>query len=242
MLRDGTTTVNGAPRGQLTVSDIVRSMVGHEVNVDEFELPTPGADLLRLHRARVSNAFWEADLTLHRSEILGVVGLIGSGALELGEALAGAVSLDHGFMELAGRTVTVANRRAALKAGIGLIPPDRESEGMFTTLSVAENALASLLYQISSMGWLRTAAGNTRLANWISRLALIPADPTRNVTALSGGNQQKLLVISSFDCPENANSGGHRAHTRGRRRRPGNHSPCACRCGTSGTGCCCGVE
>jgi len=195
---NGTTTVNGAPRGQLTVSDIVRSMVGHEVNVDEFELPTPGAELLRVNRARVSNAFRDADLTLHRSEIIGVAGLIGSGALELGEALAGAVSLDHGFIELAGKTVTVANRRTALRAGIGLIPPDRETEGMFATLSVAENALASLLYQISSMGWLRTAAGKARLANWISRLALTPADPTRNVAALSGGNQQKLLVIRAL--------------------------------------------
>jgi ABC-type sugar transport system ATPase subunit len=198
VLRDGTTTVDGAPRGQLTVSDIVRSMVGHEVNVDEFELPTPGAELLRLHRACVSNAFRDADLTLHRSEIIGVAGLIGSGALELGEALAGAVSLDHGFIELAGKTVTVTNRRAALRAGIGLIPPDRESEGMFATLSVAENALASLLYQISSLGWLRTAAGKARLANWISRLALTPADPTRNVAVLSGGNQQKLLVIRAL--------------------------------------------
>jgi ABC-type sugar transport system ATPase subunit len=198
VMRDGVTTVNGAPRGQLTVSDIVRSMVGHDVDVNEFELPTPGADLLRLHRARVLNTFWDVDLTLHHSEILGIVGLIGSGALELGEALAGAVSLDHGSIELTGKAVTVANRRAALRAGIGLIPPDRESEGMFATLSVAENALASLLYQISSIGWLGMAAGRTRLGHWIGRLALTPADPTRNVAALSGGNQQKLLVIRAL--------------------------------------------
>jgi ABC-type sugar transport system ATPase subunit len=94
------------------------------------------------------NAFSDADLELRRSEIVGIVGLIGSGALELGEALTGAVSLDSGSIELAGQRLLIKNRRAALKAGIGLIPPDRETEGMFPTLSVADNALASAFCQI----------------------------------------------------------------------------------------------
>jgi len=92
----------------------------------------------------------------------------------------------------------VKGRRAALKAGICLIPVDRETEGMFSTLSVADNALASSLYQISSLGWLRAAAGRALLGRWMTRLALTPNDPEGNVAALSGGNQQKLLVIRAL--------------------------------------------
>ena len=198
VLRDGVTTVNGAPRGKLTVSDIVKSMVGHEVAVDELELPSPGTSVLRLRGGSVSSAFSDADLTLHRSEILGVIGLIGSGALELGEALAGAIPLDQGYVELSGERLTVSSRRSALRSGIGLIPPDRESEGMFPTLSVANNAVASLQCQISSLGWLRAAADKALLDPWMRRLALSTADPTQNVSVLSGGNQQKVLVIRAL--------------------------------------------
>jgi ribose transport system ATP-binding protein len=198
VLRDGVTTVRGAARGTLTVSDMVKAMVGHEVDVNELDLPPVGPTLLRMRGGGLRNAFSDADLELRRSEILGIVGLIGSGALELGEALTGAVCLDSGSIELAGQRLLIKSRRAALKAGIGLIPPDRETEGMFPTLSVADNALASTFYQISSFGWLRASAGSALLGPWMTRLALSPNDPKRKVAALSGGNQQKLLVIRAL--------------------------------------------
>ena len=198
VLRDGITTVRGAARGTLAASDIVKAMVGHEVDVNELDLPAVGPTLLRMRGGSFHNAFSDADLELHRSEILGIVGLIGSGALELGEALGGAVPLDNGSIEFAGQRLLIKDRRTALKAGISLIPSDRDTEGMFPTLSVADNALASALYQISSLGWLKAAAGGALLGPWMTRLALSPNDPKRNVTALSGGNQQKLLVIRAL--------------------------------------------
>jgi ABC-type sugar transport system ATPase subunit len=198
ILRDGVTTVRGAARGTLSASDIVKAMVGHDVDVNELDLPPVGPTVLRMRGGGSGNAFANAYLELHHSEILGIVGLIGSGALELGEALSGAVPLDSGSMELTGHPMPIKSRRAALKAGIGLIPPDRETEGMFPTLSVADNSLASSLYQISSLGWLRAAAGRALLGPWMTRLALTPNDPERNVAALSGGNQQKLLVIRAL--------------------------------------------
>jgi ABC-type sugar transport system ATPase subunit len=198
VLRDGITTVRGAARRTLSGSDIVKAMVGHVVDVNELDLPPVGPTVLRMRGGGSADAFADADLELHRSEILGIVGLIGSGALELGEALSGATPLDRGSIELAGHHQPIENRRAALKAGIGLIPPDREAEGMFPTLTVVDNALASSLGQISTLGWLRTAAGKALLGPWMTRLALTPNDPERNVAALSGGNQQKLLVIRAL--------------------------------------------
>jgi ABC-type sugar transport system ATPase subunit len=198
VLRDGVTAICGAARGTLTMSDIVKAMIGREVDVNELDLPPPGPVLARVRDATVDNVFSDAGFELHRSEILGIVGLLGSGALELGQALAGALPIDRGSIELSGRRVNLESRRAALRAGIGLVPADREAEGMFPTLSVRDNALASAFRQLSAFGWLPAAAGKTLLRPWIERLALAPPDSERNVTALSGGNQQKVLVIRAL--------------------------------------------
>ena len=198
VLRDGVATIRGAARGTFTVADIVQAMIGRQVDVNELDLAPPGSVLLRVHDASLNNVFADASFELHRSEILGIVGLLGSGALELGQALAGAVPIDRGSMELAGRRLNLKSRRAALQAGIGLVPADRETEGIFATLSVGDNALASALNRISSFGWIRALAGAAMLRPWIERLAVSPPDPQRDIAALSGGNQQKVLVIRAL--------------------------------------------
>ena len=198
VFRDGVATVRGAARGALTVSDIIEAMIGRQLDVNELDLPSPGPLLLRLRDASLNNVFSGVGFELHRSEILGVVGLVGSGALELGQALAGALPMGRGSIELAGRPLDLESRRAALRAGIGLVPADREVEGIFPTLSVSDNALASAFRHLSRLGWVRQSAGKALLQPWMERLALSPPDPERNVTALSGGNQQKLLVIRAL--------------------------------------------
>ena len=72
VLRDGVTTVRGAARGTLTVPDMVKAMVGHEVDVNELDLPPVGPTLLRMRGGGLRNAFSDADLELRRSEILGI--------------------------------------------------------------------------------------------------------------------------------------------------------------------------
>src|SRR5262249_40989272 len=75
VLRDGVTIVRGAARGTLSASDIVKAMVGHDVNVNELDLPRVGPTVLRMRGGGSGNSFANADLELHHSEILGIVGL-----------------------------------------------------------------------------------------------------------------------------------------------------------------------
>jgi ABC-type sugar transport system ATPase subunit len=199
VFRDGVATIRGAARGSFTMADIVTAMIGRTVAAGNVQLPVPGPVLLRLRDAHMGDAFAGVEFDLHAGEILGLVGLVGSGALEIGQALAGALPLTTGSIEFAGRTlISLEGRRAALRAGVGLVPADREAEGMFATLPVADNALASAFPQLSWLGWLRAAAGRALLRPWIERLALSPPEPERNIGSLSGGNQQKVLVIRAL--------------------------------------------
>ena len=198
VFRDGVATIRGAARGSFTMADIVTAMIGRTVAAGNVQLPVPGAVLLRLRDARMGEAFAGVGFDLHAGEILGLVGLVGSGALEIGQTLAGALPLTAGSVEFAGHALSLEGRRAALRAGVGLVPADREAEGMFATLSVADNALASAFRQLSWLGWLRAAAGRALLWPWIERLALSPPEPERNIGSLSGGNQQKVLVIRAL--------------------------------------------
>jgi ABC-type sugar transport system ATPase subunit len=128
ILRDGVATIEGAPRGTLTIADIVKAMIGREVDINELKLPSTDEVFLRVSGAGVKDVFTDVSFELRRFEILGVVGLLGSGALEIGQALSGALALDRGTVELAGTRLDLKSRRAALRAGIGLVPSDREAE------------------------------------------------------------------------------------------------------------------
>jgi ABC-type sugar transport system ATPase subunit len=198
VFRDGAAVIRGAARGLLTVADVVTAMIGRTIEAGTLDLPAAGPLLLRLRNASLNNVFSGVSFDLRRSEILGLVGLVGSGALELGEALAGATLFSGGLLEVSDHRLNVNSRHAALRAGIGLVPADREVEGMFATLSVADNALASAFPQISRLGWLSAAAGDALLRPWSEQLALSPPDPKRNIGVLSGGNQQKVLVIRTL--------------------------------------------
>jgi ABC-type sugar transport system ATPase subunit len=227
VLRDGVVTIRGAARGALTASDIVRAMIGHEVAVNEIDLAPVGPTLLRLSNASVNNVFSDASFDLHRSEI---VGLIGSGALELGEALAGALPLDRGSIEMAGRPIILDSRRTALRAGIGLIPADREAEGMFLTLSVGDNALASALYRIASLGWLRAAVGKV-LLNPLDRAACAFSSRCKKKHRRSQwrksaeGARHPRIAGNEY-----AALGWHRADARCGRGRARDHPPCSGGC------------
>jgi simple sugar transport system ATP-binding protein len=133
-------------------------------------------------------------------EILGVAGVDGNGQRELFEVLVGLTRPAAGTVTVGEHVLTDFNPRAALAAGIGHIPPDRHREGLVLPMTVQENFLLNrnILDRFSRRGLLRRAAARRFAAELAERYALHFASLDAPVRALSGGNQQRIVVARAL--------------------------------------------
>ncbi len=198
VLRDGVSVVEGVPRAALRGRDIVEAMIGHAVEAAEWTPRAAGEEVLRVEGLAAPGLFSGVSLAVRRGEVLGVVGLVGSGALELGAALAGALPASAGRIALEGRPLAPGDRVRATRAGIGLVPADRELDGLFPGLSVLANGSVAVLDEVAPAGWLRASREAARVSPWLRRLAVSPLEPAVPIRQLSGGNQQKVLVLRNL--------------------------------------------
>jgi general nucleoside transport system ATP-binding protein len=140
-------------------------------------------------------------MDVRAGEIVGLAGVDGNGQSELIQALAGMRSPQAGRIELSGADVTHANPRESSDAGVGHIPEDRQRHGLVLDFTLAENS-ALHDYQrepISHLGWLHPLAMVSRVRRLIERFDVRGGSPGAPARALSGGNQQKLVLAREID-------------------------------------------
>jgi simple sugar transport system ATP-binding protein len=200
VLRQGKTVATVKP-ADVTPADLAELMVGSELPTpdttestvtDEVALSVSGLTIFQDGRAVVENA----SLTVHRGEIVGIAGVEGNGQSELIDAIIGTESPMTGSITLMGQDITrwpVRNRR---EAGIAYVPQDRTTEGLLLNSPLWENA--ALGHQTKppfSKGWWFDRKGARRRTEEI-RTEFNVKTPNVDVAAhaLSGGNQQKLIV------------------------------------------------
>ncbi len=136
------------------------------------------------------------DLSLHAGEVLGLYGLLGAGRTELVEALAGLRSIESGEILLRGKRVQADGVRGAMKAGIVLMPEERQRDGLFPDLSIRENMMMSAADGL----FLSREAEIRRVNELAAELHIVARDMELPVTTLSGGNQQKVLLARCLLC------------------------------------------
>ncbi|MCG0583217.1 ATP-binding cassette domain-containing protein, partial [Burkholderia cenocepacia] len=133
--------------------------------------------------------------TARRGEIVGFFGLVGAGRSELMKLLYGAVRPSAGHVELDGKRVAFGSPRDAVRAGIALCPEDRKQEGIVAIASVADNLNISARRHFSPARVLLDGRRERELAQqYIERLAIKTRDGDTPIGALSGGNQQKVVL------------------------------------------------
>jgi general nucleoside transport system ATP-binding protein len=140
-------------------------------------------------------------LQVRAGEIVGIAGVDGNGQTELTEAVAGMRKVESGTIRVGDRDITDATPRKAAEAGIGHIPQDRQRHGLVLDFSLAENS-GLHDYQrepISHLGWLHPLAMISRVKRLIERFDVRGGSPTAPARALSGGNQQKLVLAREID-------------------------------------------
>jgi ribose transport system ATP-binding protein len=136
----------------------------------------------------------DVNLTVHRGEIVGLAGLLGSGRTELARTIFGADGADAGTVKLNGRVVRTHSPHAAVKAGMGLVSEDRKIDGIIPALSVADNILLAALPLFARLGILNPGRQRSIVDDMIERLDIKTPGPSTPVRNLSGGNQQKVIL------------------------------------------------
>ncbi|MDP1719705.1 MAG: ABC transporter ATP-binding protein [Candidatus Nanopelagicaceae bacterium] len=198
IIRDGR-VVGSVLTNETSPQELATLMVGRETSLtldvpmhERLEEP-----LLRVCDMKVDHAKLRmVSFDVHGGEIVGIAGVDGSGQIELLEAIVGLRPVTSGTVSIAGKNVTHLSPYSRLEHGLGYVPEDRTTEGLVGTLSIMEN---SILRRQRRKAWRRFGFLSQRLllthaSQLIRDNNVRPPNPQLNVRALSGGNQQKLLI------------------------------------------------
>ena len=194
ILRDGRHVVT-APLSEFTLASMIERIVGRRAGFDELARgEVAGEPLLELRGVSGARRPRDIDLTVHRGEVVGVAGLLGSGRSALARVLCGVDPLASGEIAVAGRPVRIASPRDAIAASIALIPEDRRRQGFVASHSVASNICLPVLDRVSRGGWIDRGAARELADRQIAKLRVKTASPEAAVSTLSGGNAQKVVI------------------------------------------------
>jgi rhamnose transport system ATP-binding protein len=193
VLRDGETVFTAA-MAEVTNGELVRQMVGRELEAPPGRERQPGAVRLRVDGLTRHGALQNISFEVRAGEILGIAGLVGAGRTELCRALFGVDIPDAGRVEVDGVEVRARSPREAVEAGLALAPEDRQRAGLATGRPVGENLLLASLERVCRWGFVDRAKASAVVQRLTGRMRLKAASPAQAAGQLSGGNQQKVVV------------------------------------------------
>jgi ribose transport system ATP-binding protein len=195
VLRDGR-HIDTRPMRDLTQADIVKSMVGRDVHegLDRDRRPA-GPVALRVKKMSRGSVVRDVSFNLHRGEVMGLAGLVGSGRTELLRLIYGADRKDGGCLQRCEPKLelVVKSPMQAVRAGIGLVTEDRKSQGLLLPQSIRVNATLANLGAVSRAGWLQRTEEQAEVERLRDLLRVRSDSIEQPVDQLSGGNQQKVV-------------------------------------------------
>lgn len=194
VLRDGK-LVGYMTKEEATPDKVIYLMVNRPLG-DMFrkeEIPK-GEPILEVKNLR-SNIVKDVSFTLYRGEILGIAGLVGSGRTELVRLIFGADPKISGDIYIEGKKVEIKSPEDAVKMGIGLVPEDRQNQGLILKMSVRENIGIPIIRSlIKALGFVDKIKLSKIAEEFVRRLNIKTPSILEKVLYLSGGNQQKVVL------------------------------------------------
>ena len=192
-LRDGK-QAGVADIGDADIDMVVRMMVGRELAMFPKEPATMGDAIMEVKGLSRRGVVENVSFQLRKGEILGIAGMVGAGRTEMVRALFGVDQKDSGSVCIDGREVRINSPRDALKAGLGLVPEDRQLQGLILLMAVGENITLPGLSRISRWGMINKRSEREIADHYIQRLMIQTPGIDQPVMGLSGGNQQKVAL------------------------------------------------
>ncbi len=224
VLRDGSRILTNQI-ADIDVGAVIRAMLGSKSSLIAPASRRPrrhaevaskgGTPALELEAVQSGELLRDITLSLHRGEVIGLAGVLGSGRTELAEAIYGLRKIDAGAVRLNGVPTNLREPKEALRHGVFLLPEDRKSEGVFRHLDVRENVIlgydhaankarlrepvgvsleaSSMPRRPGGLAPVRLQAERRAFDGIRAALGIRCSGPDQRITALSGGNQQKAL-------------------------------------------------
>lgn len=194
VLRDGE-CINTWDTEKVIPDELIRSMVGRELT-EQYPTRTPkiGEPILELKNLTRTGEFEDISFTLHRGEILGLVGLVGAGRTETMQALFGITKPESGEVYLRGEKVEFKKPADAIKAGIAYVTEDRKGEGLVLPMSIAHNTTLPSMKELSKGLFIDGKKENELVDKEVKDLRVKTVSAKLPVKMLSGGNQQKVVL------------------------------------------------
>ena len=194
VLRDGRSVASGAMPA-VSEAELIRHMVGRDVSEIYPRVPHAlGLPVLEVNRVSGLGKPKQASLALHRGEILGIFGLVGSGRSEMLRVVFGLDPIRSGEIVVHGVPRTRSTPTQRLTQGIGLVSENRKEEGLLLNLSIADNLTLTRLEPYTHFGMIASRSQETSTRTWMERLGVRAQGATQAIAELSGGNQQKIAI------------------------------------------------
>jgi simple sugar transport system ATP-binding protein len=203
---------NGKVIGEVTPkatneSELAEMMVGHEVLLHIDKSPKKAGEIvLKVNQLQVKNdkgiiAVDNINLEIAQGEILGIAGIEGNGQSELAEALVGLRPIEGGEVKLNNHTISGESLRHIREMGVGIIPEDRQKQGLVLEFPVSSNLILNHYYQqpYNSGLYLRSKMISTFSQQLVDRFDIRTPGLEVPASKLSGGNQQKIIIARELE-------------------------------------------
>ena len=194
VLRDGVTAFRSRVDAT-TPEEIVAQMIGREIrDLYPKEEAAIGGEVFRVEGLSDGNTVKNLSFSVRRGEILGLYGLVGSGATECPETLFGLVKPAAGHFYMKGQEIRLDSPATAVGHNIAYVPPDRHRQGIIRQLSIRFNLTLSVIRRLCRGGFIQRDRERALTAEHMEKLRVKCAGEEQKVTYLSGGNQQKVVI------------------------------------------------
>ncbi|MCA8932928.1 MAG: sugar ABC transporter ATP-binding protein [Rhodospirillaceae bacterium] len=195
VLRNGRKVAAGTA-AEFDISSLTRHMTGRDIAAAKHRrAATANArELLRVEGLTKDGAFADIAFSLKAGEVLGITGLLGSGRTQLAKALFGLTPVDGGHIQVDGQPAAISSPQDAIAHGIGYVPEDRLTEGLFLSQPIASNIVVGTVDRHTAAGWLDRQGLKAEARAWIDKLKVLTPSAELPVQSLSGGNQQRVVL------------------------------------------------
>ncbi len=176
-------------------------MTGREFEEKIFEPKNVSEKpILEVKNLCLEGYYSNIDFSVKGGEILGITGLLDSGRTELALSLFGMKPADSGKILIHGEETELKSPQDAIKKGVGFVPEDRLSEGLFLSQSIGDNIIISEIDNLTKGKLVDKKRTEDEIDRWVKELSIATPDANNAASTLSGGNQQRIVLAKWLAC------------------------------------------